>query len=87
MLDVDMLQRMRKRMNLHLGDTTGYRLTVPIYHCGEYVFFAAAQSRDPKGPEQSQLEILQNQRNVKTRYWSPQLHHASQVLPPDSDLW
>ena len=87
MLDVDMLQRMRKRMNLHLGDTTGYRLTVPIYHCGEYVFFAAARSLDPKGPEQSQLEILQNQRNVKTRYWSSQLHHASQVLPPDSDLW
>ncbi|MCP3671577.1 MAG: adenosylmethionine decarboxylase [Gammaproteobacteria bacterium] len=87
MLDVELLQQTRQRMANHLGHTTGFRLTVPIYHCGEYVFFVASRSCDPTGPDITTLTELQSQRNIVTRHWSPIIHHASQALPPQSTLW
>ncbi len=82
MLDIEFLQQTRHRMEVHLGSTTGLRLTMPSYHCGEYVFMTASKSRDPSGPDITTLTELQVQRGIVTKHWSPEIHHASQVLPP-----
>jgi len=38
MVDEEFLQQTHRRMTSQLGRTTGFRLTMPSYHCGEYVF-------------------------------------------------
>jgi len=87
MLDPDFLEQTRTRMQTHLGDTTGFTIAMPCYHCGDYVFLMASRTCDPSGPEAQELVSLQMQRGIDTKYWSPQIHHASQVLPPNSTLW
>jgi len=87
MLDEDFLTQTRLRMEERLGHTTGFRLTMPCYHCGEYVFLQAARSRDPSGPDVNKLATIQIQREIDTKHWSPEIHHASQILPPHSTLW
>jgi len=87
MLDEDFLQQTRLYLEEQLGRTTGFRLTMPCYHCGEYVFLMASKSYDPSGPEIKLLTDLQAQRNIDTKHWSPAIHHASQILPPHSTLW
>ncbi len=86
MLDVEFLQETRRRMASQLGRTTGFRLTMPSYHCGEYVFLVASKLCDPSGPDSTTLAELQTTRGVVTKYWSPAIHHASQVLPLGSPL-
>jgi spermidine synthase len=85
-LDPEFLQQVQQRMANRLGPTIGYRLTIPSYHCGDYIFFVASNSRNPAGPDREALAKLQTTRGIATRYWSPELHHASQVLPKDSAL-
>lgn len=87
MLDVDFLQQTRVRMEPHLGSATGFRLTMPSYHCGEYVFLMAAKTCPPSGPDHALLADRQQQRGIMTKYWSPSIHHASQILPAGSTLW
>ena len=85
-LDEDFLQLTRLRIEKHLGRTTAFRIPMPCYHCGEYVFLMASRSRGPSGYEPKELEIVQVQRGIITKYWSPEIHHASQVFPPNSKL-
>jgi len=87
LLDTDFLQKVYRRMASHLGSTIGFRLTIPCYHCGEYAFFVSSKVSDPSGPDISALEQTQVQRGVKTKYWTPAIHHAAQLLPPGSALW
>ena len=87
MLDVEFLQQTRRRIASHLGRTTGFRLTIPSYHCGEYVFLVASVYCNPSGPDFTTLAELQTRRGVVTKHWSPAIHHASQILPPESPLW
>jgi len=87
MLDVDFLEQTRQRMEAKLGRATGFRLTMPCYHCGEYVFLVASKSLDPSGPDSTSLTEIQARREIVTKYWSPAIHHASQVLSPQSKLW
>jgi len=86
MLDMDFLKQTRQRMSAHLGHTTCFRLTIPCYHCGEYVFMLASKSLNPAGIDPSILTKRQCQRNIHTSYWSPAIHQASQVFPPGSPL-
>ncbi len=85
MLEMDFLRQTGNRIGAHLGNTTGFRLTVPCYHCGDYLFVVASHSRNPCGPAATVLKELQAQRGIVTKYWSPTIHHASQALP--STLW
>ena len=87
MLDVDFLEQTLHRMGAYLGRTTGFRLTMPSYHCGEYVFMVASKSRNPSGPDTAALTEIQVRRGIVTKHWSPAIHHASQALPPQSTLW
>lgn len=87
MLDVEFLEQTRDRMANVLGRTTGFRLTMPSYHCGEYVFILASASHDPAGPDATSLAELQSRRGVVTEHWSPPMHHASQVFPARLSLW
>ena len=87
MLDTDFLTQTRQRMASHLGQTTGFRPTMPSYHCGEYVFLVSSKTSDPAGPGIDTLTERQAERGIVSKYWSPQMHKASQVLPPQSDLW
>jgi spermidine synthase len=87
MLETVFLQQTYRRVTTQLGCTTGFRLTIPCYHCGEYVFMVASKSGDPSGPDSTTLSGLQVHRGVVTKYWSPVIHHASQALPPKSTLW
>ena len=87
MLDVDFIRQTRRRIESQLGSTTGFKLTIPSYHCGEYVFLVASQSCQPSGPDANQLAEIQAQRGIVTKYWSPAIHHASQVLLPQVQLW
>jgi spermidine synthase len=81
MLDPDFFLQTRRRIADHLGSTCSFRLTMPSYHCGEYLFVTASGSRDPSGPDIGTLADLQAQRGIVTKYWSPVIHHASQALP------
>lgn len=87
MLDEDFLVHTSQRIEAELGDVTGFRLTIPCFHCGEYVFLVASRDRDPSGPDTISLAELQTARGVVTKYWSPSVHHASQLLPARSALW
>ncbi len=81
MLDIDFILQIRDRMATHLGSTSGFKLTMPSYHCGEYLFMTASRTRDQSGPDSATLAELQEQRGIITKYWSPVMHHASQALP------
>ena len=87
MLDEEFLIETRKLAETHIGSTVGFKLTMPSYHCGEYVFFVASKVVEPHCPSVEKLSELQANRGVKTRHWSPSMHHAAQVLPPNSSLW
>jgi spermidine synthase len=87
MLDIDFLLQTRDRIANTLGRTTGFRLTMPSYHCGEYVFIQASASLDPSGPDAETLAEIQRRRGIVTKHWSPAMHHASQVFPAASSLW
>ncbi len=87
MLDEDFLIETRQHAEDYIGRTTGFRLTMPSYHCGEYVFFVSSKTNESSGPDANKLAELQDKRGIKTRYWSPSMHHAAQVLPPGSTLW
>ena len=86
MLDEDFLLQTRGRIEAHVGQTTGLRLAMPSYHCGDFVFFMASSSGAPKRPTPEELKRVQAERSVETRYWSPEMHHASQAFPPSSGL-
>jgi len=86
-LDMDFLQQTRDRIANTLGRTAGFRLTMPSYHCGEYVFILASTRFEPTGPEAETLAELQRRREIVTKHWSPAMHHASQVFPADASLW
>lgn len=81
MLEPTYIQKIRNRMKTHLGNTVGFKLTMPSYHCGEYFFAVASKRLDSSGPEIKVLEELQEMRGINTKYWSPLMHHASQVFP------
>jgi len=81
MLEPTYIQKIRNRMETHLGSTVGFKLTMPSYHCGEYIFEVASKILDSSGPDIRVLEELQEMRGITTKYWSPLMHHASQVLP------
>ncbi len=63
-----------------------FKLTLPSYHCGEYVFMTASKSHDSAKVELETLVDRQSQREIVTKYWSPAMHFASQVFPPSSPL-
>jgi spermidine synthase len=81
MLDMEFIHQTRDRMEANLGRTSPFKFTMPCYHCGEYVFVVASKSQDPSGPDINRLTELQKQRSIVTKYWSPAIHHASQVFP------
>lgn len=88
LLDEELITRTKERMEGgQLGEVTGFHMTIPIYHCGQYCFLSAAKTGAPSGPDIPSLHKLQEERSLKTRYWSPEVHHASQVLPPKVNLW
>ncbi|MCG2590456.1 adenosylmethionine decarboxylase [Rhodohalobacter sulfatireducens] len=80
-LDVEFIQQTRDRIGAHLGYTSGFRLTMPSYHCGEYIFMVASKNLNPSGPDSDTLKVLRDRRAIRTKHWSPAIHHASQVLP------
>lgn len=87
MLDQEHLMQTRMYMEESLGNTTGFRFAMPSYHCGDYVFLMSSKSNKPSGPGAKKLAQAQVERDINTKYWSPDMHHASQVLPPHSTLW
>ena len=86
MLDMDFLTQTRQRISAHLGSVGCFKLTIPSYHCGEYVFMVASKSHDLLELDSATLAKRQSQRGIETKYWSPAMHHASQVFPPGSAL-
>lgn len=86
LLDTEPLENMRSLMLRQIGLTTGHRITIPIYNCGEYMFFVSSTGSDPKATDISTLEERQSMRGVETKHWSPEIHHSTQLLPPNSTL-
>jgi spermidine synthase len=86
MLDTDFLTQTRQRISAHLGSADCFKLTIPSYHCGEYIFMVASKSQDLLELDAATLAKRQSQRGIETKYWSPAMHHASQVFPPGSSL-
>jgi spermidine synthase len=85
-LDMDFLTQTRQRISAHFGSTDCFKLTIPSYHCGEYVFMVASKSQKLADLDLAMLAQRQVQRGIDTKYWSPEIHHASQVFPPGSPL-
>ncbi|PLX79999.1 MAG: hypothetical protein C0616_09445 [Desulfuromonas sp.] len=87
LLDEELLRQTHHNITRQLGQTTGFRLTMPSYHCGEYAFMVASKKHEPTGPTPARLAEIQAERGVATQHWSHDIHHASQVLPPRLRLW
>jgi spermidine synthase len=84
-LDEDFIKTTRARISEHLPNTALYRFTMPSYHCGEYCFLMAAKDCDPAGPAATVIEERMKQRGIAgLKYYTPAMHHASQVLPTSS---
>lgn len=82
-LDVDFLEATRLRLAAVLPRIASFRFTMPSYHCGEYCFMVAAQEGEPGGPPVVELASRLHERGITgCKYYSPAIHHASQVLPP-----
>lgn len=60
-----------------------FRFTMPSYHCGEYCFIAASQGVDFKKVDFRKIEkrFKKLKKNHKFKYYSPEVHRASMVLP------
>lgn len=86
-LDPDFLVQTRQRISACIGSTDCFKLTIPSYHCGEYVFMVASKSQQAAKLDLATLAQHQDQRGIVTRYWSPEMHYASQVFPPGSPLF
>lgn len=82
-LDVDFLEATRAKLAAVLPRSAAFRFTMPSYHCGEYCFLVASQEVDPRGPAVEELARRLHERGITScKYYSPDMHHASQVLPP-----
>ncbi|MDG2385185.1 MAG: polyamine aminopropyltransferase [Pirellulaceae bacterium] len=82
LLDNDFIDKIRQRIELNLGTIANLRLTIPSYHCGEYLFLMASRTHAPSGPQVESLKKLQDRRNLVTKYWTAEIHHASQIMTP-----
>ena len=60
-----------------------FKLTMPSYHCGEYGFVAASKKVDLAGvsPQTIKRGFKKVAATKKFRYYSPEIHRASMVLP------
>jgi len=80
LLDNTYLWKVDSRLTAELGSTAWLRLTVPCFHCGDYVFMVASRT-SPSGYDVGAREQRQSDRGVETRYWSPSIDEAARVLP------
>ncbi len=58
-----------------------YAAHIPTYPGGLWTFTAASPSLDLRQVPAAVLEARMRERGIKTRYYTPQLHHAAFVLP------
>ena len=80
-LDLDFLVSTRRSVAAHLTRTVPLRFTMPSYHCGEYCFFVASRDSDPAGPPPDVLTKRLHARDIqRLDYYSPAMHHASQIM-------
>ena len=87
-LDLEFLKTLHRRLNAEIGGACALRSTIPSYHCGEYCFLIVAPERDPRGPEREVLaeRIRERRLAAQLRYYTPSLHHASQVMPASMEV-
>ena len=86
-LDADFIKQIRDRIEETIGTSQGVRLTIPSYHCGEYVFILAHKSKATETLTISELKSRQEVRNIPTSYWSPEMDAASRIFSPMLSLW
>jgi len=63
--------------------TAIYRFTVPSYHCGEYSFVAGSKKINLEKPDFKRIQEKFGKLSQKHefRYYSPEMHKASMVMP------
>lgn len=62
-----------------------YNIPMPTYPSGTWTLVAASTDLDPACVPQKELERRLRERTLKTRYYSPAVHHGSMSLPPFMD--
>lgn len=84
-LDAHLIRTGRARLQAVFADTTTYRLTMASYHCGEYAFLAAANAPILSSPDADRLAqtFAKLSATGPLGYWTPAVHGAAQVLPPN----
>lgn len=66
-----------------------FRLTIPSYHCGEYCFIGASKGIDFDKVDFKDIEKRFNrlaEQGATFRYYSPEVHRASMILPKDFNI-
>lgn len=60
-----------------------YKLTMPSYHCGEYSFIAGSKTIDLEKVDFEKIEqrFKKLTKKHKFRYYSPETHKASMIMP------
>ena len=58
-----------------------YRLTMPSYHCGEYCFIGASKKINLEKVNFRKIEKRFKKLKKKLKYYSPEIHQSSLVLP------
>ncbi len=82
-LDLGIIRAIFKRMKKVFPYVSLLRFTMPSYHCGEYSFLAASKKIDLEKVSPSQLKrrFEKLAKREKFRYYSPEIHKATMVLP------
>ena len=58
-----------------------FKFTMPSYHCGEYCFFAASKRKNLAKIDFREIKARIKLGRYKFKYYSPEIHQASMILP------
>jgi len=88
-LDFDnLIKKFFKKIKNTFPFTTIYRLSVPSFHCGEYSFIAGSKDINLNRVDFKKIKerFKKISRKQKFKYYSPEIHKSSMILPRNWQL-
>ncbi len=82
----NLIKTIFKRIKKSFPHVQTYRLTMPSYHCGEYCFIGASKKKKLEKVDLKKIRKRFEKINKEHlfKYYSPETHQASMVLP---EIW
>lgn len=79
----NIIKKILKKLKKVFLSVAIYKFSMPSYHCGEYSFIAGSKKINLKKVDFKKIKTRLNKifKKHKFRYYSPEVHRASMVLP------